>query len=92
MSVVPVFLWFMQDILVAPFSGVIDAFLECTLEMRYRFGATPEPHTRAKVISTSLARPTVVTRDPDLEGDALANLETCDGGTHGNYNPSRLVA
>lgn len=44
----------MQDILVAPLSGVIDALLERTLEVRHGFGATPEPHPGAKVISTSL--------------------------------------
>jgi hypothetical protein len=44
----------MQDILVAPLSGVIDAFLERALEVRYRLGATAESHAGAKVISTSL--------------------------------------
>lgn len=45
---------FMQDILVAPFCGVVDAILESPLEVRYRLGTAAEPHTRTEVISATL--------------------------------------
>jgi hypothetical protein len=82
----------MQNILVAPLSGVVDAFLERALEVRYRFGATAEPHARAEVISTSLTRPTVVTRHAHLECYALANLEPSDCISNGGDHSRRLVA
>lgn len=44
----------MQDILVAPFRGMVDAFLESSLEVRNRFGATPESHLRAEIVASAL--------------------------------------
>jgi hypothetical protein len=44
----------MQDILVAPFCGMVDAFLKGSLEMGYRFGATPESHLGAQVVTAAL--------------------------------------
>jgi hypothetical protein len=39
---------------VAPFCGMVDAFLEGSLEVRYGFGATPEPHLGAQVVAAAL--------------------------------------
>lgn len=44
----------MQDILVAPFRGMVDAFLKRSLKVRDRFGATPEPHLGAEVVASAL--------------------------------------
>lgn len=44
----------MQDILVAPFRGVVDAFLERALEVRDRFGATPKPHLGTQIVAPAL--------------------------------------
>jgi hypothetical protein len=44
----------MQDILVAPFRGMVDTLLEGSLEVRHGFGATPEPHLGAQVVTTAL--------------------------------------
>jgi hypothetical protein len=82
----------MQDILVAPFCGVVDAFLERPLEVRHRLGATSEPHPRAKVVSTSLTCPTIVTRHTDLQCDSLADLEASDSFTNSHNNTSGLMA
>lgn len=82
----------MQDILVAPFSGVVDALLERTLEVRYRFSATSEPHAGAEVVATSLAGTTIVARHADLQSHALANLEARNSLADRNYNSSRLMA
>lgn len=86
------FLRLMQDILVTPFCGVIDAFLECSLEVRHGLGATSEPHPRAKVISTSLTRPTIVTRHTNFQRHPLANLEAGDSITDSHNDSSRLMA
>jgi hypothetical protein len=56
----------MQDILVTPFCGMVDAFLKGSLEVRHGFGATPKPHLGAQVVAASLTRPAVVTRDTNL--------------------------
>jgi hypothetical protein len=45
----------MQDVLVAPFRGMVDAFLERSLKVRNRFGATPEPHLGTQVVAAALA-------------------------------------
>jgi hypothetical protein len=76
----------MQVILVAPFRGVVDAFLERALEVRHRLGATSEPHLWAKVVSTSLTGPTIVTRHANLQCDALANLEAGDSFANRHYH------
>jgi hypothetical protein len=39
---------------VAPFCGMVDAFLKRSLEVRHGFGATPKPHLRAQVIASAL--------------------------------------
>ena len=44
----------MHVILVAPFRGMIDAFLESALEMGNRFSTTPKPHLRAKIVAPPL--------------------------------------
>ena len=82
----------MQDILVAPLCGVIDALLEGSLEVRHGLCATPKPHARAEVVSPALAGPTVVAGDADLQCDALANLEARHGLANRHDDPGRLVA
>jgi hypothetical protein len=82
---------FMQDILMAPLRRVVDAFLEGSLEVRHRLGTTAEPHPRAKVISTSLTRPTIVTRHTNLQCHTVANLEAGYGFSDGNDDTCRLV-
>lgn len=82
----------MHNILVAPFGGMVDALLKGPLEVRDRFGATPEPHLGAQVVAASLARPAVVAWHAHLEGNAVANLVASDIVADGHYNPGRLVA
>jgi len=75
----------------APLSRVVDAFLKGSLEVRHRFGATSEPHARAKVISTSLAGPTVVTRYTNFQCDPVANLEPVYGFPDSDDDTCRLM-
>lgn len=81
----------MHDILVAPFCGMVDAFLERALEVRHRLRATSEPHLRTEVISTSLTCPTVVTRHTNLERHPVTNLEAADSVADGYHHSSGLM-
>jgi hypothetical protein len=81
----------MRDILVAPFRGVVDAFLERALKVRHRLRTTPEPHPTAKVITTSLACPAVVTRHTNFQCYPVANLEACNRIPDSYHNPGALV-
>jgi hypothetical protein len=82
----------MQVIPVAPFCGVINAFLESPLKVRHGLGATSKPHLRAEVISTSLARSTVVARNTNLQRDSVTDLEAGSSIPHSYNHPSGLMA
>jgi hypothetical protein len=73
----------MQDVLVAPFGRVVNPLLERSLKVWHRLGTTSEPHSGTEVISASLARPTVITRDTNLQRDSVTNLEPRHGFANG---------
>jgi hypothetical protein len=71
---------------------MVDSLLQRPLEMRHRFGTTPESHAFAQVIPALAADATLTTRDADLECHTVANAEARHLGTDGNDRAGRLVA
>jgi len=75
----------------APDSRMVNPLLQCTLEMRVRFGAAPEPHALAKVIPPLEADSALAAWNADLERHAVAHFEARDLGPDGDNHAARLM-
>ncbi len=75
-----------------PHGWVVDSLLQGALEVRDAFGATPEAHLLAEVVSTSPADSALAAGDADLERDPVVDLEAHDLGADGHDDARRLVA
>lgn len=76
----------------APRSGMVDAFLQCALEMWKGLCAAPKPHFFAKVITAFTADAALTARDAYFKCYAVTQVEAVDLWPDGNHDTRRLVA
>jgi len=80
------------NILVAPDGRVVYLLLQSPLEVGNRFGATPESHLLAEIISALPADAALAAGDADLEGNTVAEVKARDLRANGDNDSRGLMA
>lgn len=71
---------------------VVHTILECSIQVRERFGAAAEAHALAQVIPPVFAVIAVITHDTGLDSNALARHKIFNSRADSGYYPCCFMA